>query len=467
MNNMSYIQQKMDDIYSKILKFYLNSYYWKIGRADFRILKKFEKYQFFDQTEIYEWKFKKIKKLLWFCSNHVPYYQNLFNKLNINIQIIKDIETYQEVIPILSKSDILKNFQRLKASNIIFPPIIKNSTGGSTGQPMNFLQDRYELSYGNANALLNLNWCGWNIGEKRAYLWGAERDFEKNKFKVLQRRLENNIFLNSFYMDKNKMTKFYYTLEKFKPKIVIGYANSLYIFAKFLKKYNLHFHNQNYSIQSSAETLFPVMRETIESAFQAKIFNSYGSREVPSIAHECNAHDGLHINELINHLEIVNQGVGKKDSNSGRLILTSLINYVFPLLRYENGDIGELKQNSSCKCGRKFKKLEKILGRTSDFIQTPSNKIIHGEYFTHLLYSQNLISKFQVIQDSIDNLNIIYIAESNQNTIELTNFLKKMENKIKEECDSSMNIAFQKVDEIKPLKSGKHQFILSNLKSQI
>ena len=181
--NKKILQDSLGKTYAKLLNIYYYPYYKKIGRNDLQILKKFEKYQFFDETEIYEWKFDKIKKLLWYCNQFVPYYKDIFKKEHIVVSNIKDIEDFQSKIPVITKSDILHNIERFKSTKESFPPIIKNATGGSTGQPLVFYQDRNELSYKEAMHLLNLKWSGWNLWEKRAFLWGSNRDIEKKKKK--------------------------------------------------------------------------------------------------------------------------------------------------------------------------------------------------------------------------------------------------------------------------------------------
>ncbi|MHA1368802.1 MAG: phenylacetate--CoA ligase family protein [Promethearchaeota archaeon] len=420
-----------------------------------------------DETEIYEHKFNKLKRLLWFSSKYVPYYKDLFERENIHVGNIKDIETYEAEVPILTKDTVRANFDKLRATRVIFSPIIKNSTGGSTGKPMNFFLDQSELSYKKAIAMLNLTWLGWRPWEKKAYLWGASRDLEQSRRYMLEQRLKNMIYLNSFNMTQRKMHRYYHKLNRYRPKVIIGYANSLYLFAHFMKRYDLRFEAFKFSIQSSAETIYPYMRKLIEKQFNAKIFNSYGSREVSALAHECEAHKGLHVNEQINHIEIAliesNRSAKIGGGGYGKIIVTNLTNYIFPFLRYEIGDIGEFEKNVNCKCGRKFKRLKRILGRSSDFIKTPSNKLIHGEYFTHLLYLQDYIVEFQVIQESIDRLIINYVKNPEIPQGDIEPFLEKIKSQILNELDKTFKITFNKTDEIPLLPSGKYKFIVSNI----
>ena len=107
------------------------------------------------------------------------------------------------------------------------------------------------------------------------------------------------------------------------------------------------------AIMTSAGTLHPLMREKIETAFQCKVFNRYGSREVGDIASECEAHAGLHVFPSGNYIEIVDdQGHPVPNGEEGNILVTNLYNYAMPLIRYYIGDRGVLSRSDRCACGR-------------------------------------------------------------------------------------------------------------------
>ncbi|WP_371803552.1 phenylacetate--CoA ligase family protein [Candidatus Lokiarchaeum ossiferum] len=430
----------------------------------FKRLKQLEESQYYSESDLYELKYNRLIRLVHFCADNVPFYQRIIKRNRINIQNVKDIEVFENVFPIITKSEIQQNYNQFISNKIQFPPINHNSTGGSTGNPLNFLQDRLYYCWKFADRLRHLKWCNWTPWDKIAYLWGSNKDFlnfKQNGIVGIKEILSNEMFLNSFHMDNQKILHFSKKINKFKPKLIIGYANSLNLFAQFLEQNKIDLTWKNFVIQSSAETLTPHMRKQIEKSFHAPVFNSYGSREISSIAHECRFHSGLHISEEIRHLEIINSNNEK--SKKGKIVLTDLTNYVFPFLRYENGDVGEFTSNQ-CKCGRNLKLLNKIYGRSSDFIQTPNGKIIHGEYFTHLFYNQDLIKNFQVIQESINMIRINYSRIKNREDNQLTKILQKIEYEIKNQIDQQLVVEFFEIDEIDTSLSGKRRFVVSKIK---
>ena len=50
--------------------------------------------------------------------------------------------------------------------------------------------------------------------------------------------------------------------------------------------------------------------------------------------------------------------------------------------------------------------MEVVDGRTADVIRSPSGKLLHGEFVTHLFYKMSGVRQFQVVQTSLDNLEI-------------------------------------------------------------
>lgn len=260
--------------------------------------------------------------------------------------------------------------------------------------------------------------------------------------------------LNSFRMDKENMLDFYKQINRKRPKLIIGYANSLKIFAHFILSQNLEFKNSDFNLESSAEVLTGESRAMIEKAFNAKVFNSYGSREIAAIAHECNYFDGLHVNEERMHLEGIPMNETKK------VALTDLTNFAFPLIRYENGDLFEKFDDSPCKCGRSLIRIKHIIGRTADFIKMPNGKSVHGEFFTRLFYSQDLILEFRLVQDALDHVFIEYVPSDKDKGL-VRDFLQNVAQTIHEQIDSSLKIDFVEKERIERTDSGKYNFTKS------
>jgi phenylacetate-CoA ligase len=120
-----------------------------------------------------------------------------------------------------------------------------------------------------------------------------------------------------------------------------------------------------------AEPWTIAMRDEIERRMGIRAMEAYGLTELcgPGVAFDCEAQDGLHINEDHFLAEIVDPvtfeplPLGEK----GELIFTSLQRRAMPMLRYRTKDITRFRRET-CSCGRTLLKMDKLSGRTDDML---------------------------------------------------------------------------------------------------
>ncbi len=87
-------------------------------------------------------------------------------------------------------------------------------------------------------------------------------------------------------MTEDNLEHYVDVINAHKPAILRGYADSLYELSRYIEQKE-RTHLPLPSLSGTAETLRPEMREKIENVFGTKVYNFYGSREVSSIAGEC------------------------------------------------------------------------------------------------------------------------------------------------------------------------------------
>lgn len=406
----------------------------------------------------------KLNDILNHSYKNVPYYQQLFEELNIvqNGEVsFKDIKEIQS-IPFLTKEIIRQAGSDLHSKDIKSRKTYINSSGGSTGEPVEFIQDTFYKHHNTANFLLIKSWKQCEPCDSTVTIWGAERDILSGKRPFKENLLDfqlNRIRLNSFKMSNELMQKYIETLNKKKPKLIIAYVQSIYELAKFAKENDIHVEKQH-AIHAAAGTVYDYMRKTIEEVFQCKVFNHYGSREVGPIASECSAHDGLHIMMEHTLVEVVNEkGEPCKPGEEGEIVVTSLNNYAMPLIRYKIGDIGVMQEYSPCPCGCNYPKLQKVIGRTTDLFLNTKGEKIDGEYFTHLFYFRDWIEKFQFIQEDIDNVTVKIVKKDEVPQKELEEIEKKIKLVMGNEC----KVTYRFVDDIPKTKTGKFLYTISKI----
>jgi phenylacetate-coenzyme A ligase PaaK-like adenylate-forming protein len=121
---------------------------------------------------------------------------------------------------------------------------------------------------------------------------------------------------------------------------------------------------------STAETLTPDVRELARSTWGAVVLNAYGATEVNVIGAECALGLGAHVPEDLIVLEVVDDRnrpvppgvVGDK------ILVTTLYNRTFPLIRYEIADLLSLAEGP-CPCGCTHRRIESVRGRREDLLR--------------------------------------------------------------------------------------------------
>lgn len=405
-----------------------------------------------------------LKILLFEAHKNVPFYKHALAGTGvINHKGEVDLDHFSK-IPILTKDIIRKEYESLKYRNqaeLEKRKYYVNTSGGSTGEPVKFIQDKQYKEGDIAATLFMFLLAGKDIGEKELKLWGSERDiFEGSE--TLQDRLKNKLYnrllLNSFRMRVSDIEKYIIQWNAFKPKIVWTYIDSIYEFAKYVEHHSIKIHSPQ-AIIATAGTVYEWMKEYIQKVIGTKLLNQYGSREVGVIASECLNQNGLHVFEWKHHVEILDEnGKNCETGQEGEIVVTSLENLSMPFIRFRIGDRG-IWGDRDLKCGHPLRVLKKVTGRVTDHFVLKDGTLIHGEYFTHLFYFLPWIKKFQVVQKHYDLVEVSIVKDGEENRNEIADIANKIQLVMGDAC----RVHFKYVDEIQPLKSGKYLFTVSEL----
>lgn len=439
---------------------HLMTYYYNFRWSNtLNHLQNLEKTQYLSSSDIENIQEKKLKNLIKYTYENVPFYRRTFKNLKLMPDDIRSIDDLEK-LPILTKDIINDNFHDMVSVKYQKADLMPNSTGGSTGKNLNFYYDKKNYERILAAVLRGDSWAGLELGVKNAYLWGSQFDVSMQRT-IINRffnKIQGSLFLSSYELSDEKMQYYTNELLKHKPEVLVAYPSPLYVYANFLNENKIDIKLN--SIISSAETLYDYQREFIESVFGCKIFNRYGCREFGPIACECEMHKGLHINSerLIVEFLAMNEYDNKVNiEEKSNLILTDLDNYAMPFIRYEIGDTGIPLEK--CECDRNLP-LMNVEGRKFDVIIGTNGNRLGGTFWTLLFRTYvDGIDEFQVIQEKRKKLEINIIINNNF----LEDSLLDLENKIKEFCGLQMDINFNIVGHIPKNKSGKQRFIISKI----
>jgi len=404
---------------------------------------------------------EKLKKILLHAQTNCPYYSKILYEYGV-VKSNKVILDNFCNLPILTKNIIRKEFNQLLSHDRLHRNAYSNTSGGSTGEPVQFIQDKQYSDWNIANKIYYKYTGGQNLGDREIRLWGSERDIIEGKEKLsirIRNWIYNRFDFNSFRIEESDFDDLVQTWNVCKPTWIEAYVQSIFEFAKYIKKNEIKIHFPK-GILTSAGILSPEIRSYLESMFNCKVYNRYGSREVGDIACNCKEDDKLHLSIWNHYVEVLDDNMQPIFNKAGKIHITTLNNYSMPLIRYEIGDIGVMEKDfKQCKCNRIAKNLTSIQGRTVNFFKTNNGGLVDGEYFTHLFYFRPWIKKFQVVQNKINTIecNVVLNGEKNQEDI------FEIENKIKKIMSIECIVRWNFVTEIQNSSSGKFLYTICNI----
>ncbi|SHE68026.1 phenylacetate-CoA ligase [Desulfofundulus australicus DSM 11792] len=279
------------------------------GRGDeFSHLQELRRAERLPKKQIYELQQERLHRLLTHAYENVPYYRTLLKEHGWTRGLPKSaVFKFSQTLPFLTKEIIRERFDELRSEDLPRRKWFYNTSGGSTGEPVRFIQDSDYHQWAQAGKMLFDKWTGYSVGMPKIVLWGSERDLLVGNETLrtrIGRWLRNEHWLNTFRMTEADMQTYVQRINAVRPVQILAYVESIYELAKFIEREGLKVHTPR-AIMTSAGTLYPHIREVIERVFMAPVFNRYGSREVGDMACECEAHQGLHVNPLTHYLEIV------------------------------------------------------------------------------------------------------------------------------------------------------------------
>ena len=405
----------------------------------------------------------RLKSLLVHASLRVPYYREILAESGI---LSKSGEIRLDRfgdIPLLDRATIRRRFEDLKSDDLDRTKWYQNSSSGSTGEPVQIIQDQEFGDWGRAVGILFDLWAGYSISDSKIVHWSNIRDLSAVRSRLRSRvaaALRNEMWLDARLMSPEQMRSLLDLISRERPGQLLAFPENLYEIACFALKEGLQPQSPR-AIVTTGATLYPWMRQAIESAFGAEVFNWYGSREVSGIAMECEAHGGLHVCLPAQHIEILRpDGSPTTPGELGEVVVTCLINWAMPLVRYRIGDLAAWAEDQ-CPCGRSWPLLKEVAGRTRDlFVKKDGTRV---RIWENVFYRYPWIRKFQVVQEDYEFVRTFIVpdGESDSASKKHADDILQIEAAILDAMGPECTVEVVLTDRIEATPSGKHRYHVS------
>jgi len=396
----------------------------------------------------------RLRSMIAFAVDQVPYYQKLFSERDITAA---DIATAADLahLPVLDKETV-------RASPELFRPArlreraVFQSTGGTTGTPLRYWLTPSAMQYTYATYEVRFrNWAGVAVGDRMASVNGRKIvPADQSKPPFWRHNLAfNQLYLSAYHLTEGNLSAYISKLERYGPEVLVGYVSSVHLIADYINRHGLEGTVRPRAVLVSSETLFPWMRADMERAFGCKVHDGYGLGELSAFITECN-HGGMHISPEYGVVESV------EIEGEQRLVATGLFNQAMPLLRYDTGDVVELAQPSHrCDCGRQLPLVHRLLGRADDYVVTPDGRSVGPAPLSLAFQSVAGIREAQIRQDDLSSVLISLVVAPDFGPERQ----EQLERELRERLGDEVMIDYDLVDAIPRTAWGKRRLVDSRV----
>ena len=327
---------------------------------------------------------EKLRKQVKHVYENVPYYRNLMEEKGLTPDDIQTIEDIKK-LPFLSKADLRESYPYGLLAVPLNDCVRIHSTSGTTGKRVVAFYTQHDIDLweeccaraivaagGSEEDVVQVCY-GYGLFTGGSGLHGGSHKVGCLTLPMSSGNTERQI---QFMMDLNS------TIICCTPSYAAFIGESL-----AERGYKPEDNKLKAGI-FGAEPWTEEMRQSIQKSLGIKAYDIYGLTETsgPGVAFECEAQNGMHINEDHVYAEIIDPDTGEvlPEGSKGELVFTALDKEAFPLLRYRTRDICVLSREK-CSCGRTHVKMTKPMGRSDDMLIIRGVNVFPSQIETVLL----------------------------------------------------------------------------------
>lgn len=392
---------------------------------------------------------KALHNLMDFAREHSAYYKNIKGY---------DLKSY----PIMNKATLLEHYDEIKVAPAEIPgqqgEVHIQTTSGSTGTPFKIPQDTLKRQRRIAELKYFGKMVGFRTHDKLIHLRTWNRWQQKTAKQI---KSENIIPFDIAIMDDASLKRLCELAVSEKAVCLRGYASSLGKVAEYADGKGYQFPHLKIAI-AGAEALQDDTRALYKRVMKSEIISQYANEECGIMAQERiptkDTDNCMYWNYSGYYFEVL-----KFDSDDpaeygelGRIVITDLHNYAFPLIRYDNGDTAVLLPPDEYSNG--YPVLGKLFGRRFDITYSTTGAAISPLTYGRILKHFDTISQWQFVQEREKEYKLKVVMRSEDSNLD------SIVDQLKEYIGKDAIVTIEKVSDIPVLASGKRKPCVNNWK---
>jgi phenylacetate-CoA ligase len=426
--------------------------FWRQVRAWRRFL---DESQRWPAERLNAWQLERLRALVEHASAHVPYYRELFAEIGMEEGDLRGLPELAR-IPTMSKADLQE-----RAGDLIsraHPEEIRSysTTGGSTGVPVGFWFDNPQ-SVTAERAFIAALWSrvGYREGDRTAVLRG---EVVSGGAPWELRPRDAQLRVSSYHLTDTLIPRLLERIRRFRPRFIQGYPSSLALVARHMVEHDESPVDGVRALLCGSENLYDWQREQLERAFRCRPFSWYGLSERVVLAGECEHDRALHVFPQYGITELIDAGGRpiERPGEVGEIVGTGLTNRSMPLIRYRTQDAAVWADGPCPRCGRPYRRLERIEGRLQEFIVAASGRPVSMAAINMHTGVFDNVRQFRFYQDTPGRVVLRVVPAPSFGPADDERIRRELAPKLGSDIEL---VAIEPVRDIPPGPSGKQRFL--------
>ena len=386
----------------------------------------------------------RLQQFLRYAADESPYYRVRLKGLP---------ELALKHIPILEKVDLQTNIDQIVVGDK--KHMVPCFTGGTTGSGITVYSRKQDLQ--ERIAILDSFWemHGFHLGRDRI-AWFSGRNLVWDRDVQIGRFWRDNWlykvrYYSTFHMSRDRLAAYVRNICDLRPRFFSGFPSAISELARFIDLQRVRLPFTPSAVFVTSETLTANQREVIERVFGCKVRDQYCASEGAPFIVECPC-GSMHLDITTGVVEVVDDNGNEADE--GEMLVTAFFTRGTPIIRYRIGDSIKLSPARRCPCGWDTPLVERIHGRTTDYIEVPGHGRIFCSQIGDCVKGVETVLKFQV-EMSGGALQVYLVADAQAfEARDKQTFLHKVHERM-----GDVPVAFHYVDDIPRARSGKHTVV--------
>ncbi len=311
-----------------------------------------------------------------FAMSRSDFYRERYARAGVRERDLSDPAAFQS-LPVLERADVRDHFERIRSVEATPENSQQEVTGGTTNEPLRILRDARAEHRTISRRLYR--WWGVEPSDNHAVAW---RETSFKRWQMLRHDAlwwpTRTLRLDVNAIDAAALASFVEGWKRVRPALLLGYVGAVIEVARAIELRGRKLPPPR-AVGTTAAPISPAQKQYLGEIFGAPVYDTYQCMEVPMLAGECRARQGLHVFADCRLVEILDAtGRPAGPGETGSVVVTDFRNRVFPFIRYRLGDRARWKQGA-CACGLAFPQLEPVCGRSTDSLRFPSGLVVSGD----------------------------------------------------------------------------------------